>query len=254
MIKPAVKIAKKAFHTFGLEISRYRPDPNALEENPLGSNPLSDVRRLARSHPALILDVGANVGQSTKEYKELMPQAEVHAFEPSPETYKLLVQNVNAYANVYLNNLAVGSAAGHQTFLENSYSNMSSFLEPGADAWGKIVKKTEVEVTTVDKYCAEKNIPYVSLLKTDTQGYDFEVLKGASELMGDNRIELVFMEVTFSAMYKNLPAFDEIYRFLLDRNFKLVSFYQFRYQQELAGWTDALFRNTSFDHSKTGRS
>jgi hypothetical protein len=44
-------------------------------------------------------------------------------------------------------------------------------------------------------------------------------------------------------MYKGLPRFDEIYAFLADRRFALVSSYDFYYQHGRAGWTDALFIN-----------
>lgn len=249
-MKSAKKIVKEIFRALGLEIGIYRPDMNLEGPNLLGASHLSDIKRLTRSNPSIVFDVGANRGQSVRDYKALVPHCEIHSFEPSPETYKLLVEEVGAYPNVYLNNSAVGSSCGKKTLFENSSADMSSFLQPDKFCWGEILRETEVEVTTLDRYCKEKDITHISLLKTDTQGYDFEVLKGADELMRSNRIELIFMEVIFSPMYKDLPAFDEVFRFLVDRGFKLVSFYQFYYQQEMASWSDALFVNTNFDYSK----
>ncbi|MDQ3803098.1 MAG: FkbM family methyltransferase [Acidobacteriota bacterium] len=245
-MKSAEKIVKEVFRKLGLEISRYRPETSPAEAEPPGSSPLSDIKRLTRSHPLVVFDVGANIGQSAWTYQKLLPQSEIHSFEPSPATYKALAKNIGSRRGIYLNNLAVGSSCGRKMFFENHHPEMSSFLRPGESCWGEVVKETEVEVITLDRYCEEKGIPHISLLKTDTQGYDFEVLKGADGLMRGNRIELIFMEVIFSAMYQDLPAFDEVYRFLLDRGFKLVSFYQFHYQQEMASWSDALFLNTSF--------
>jgi hypothetical protein len=60
-------------------------------------------------------------------------------------------------------------------------------------------------------------------------------------LMAARRIRLIYLEIIFSKMHKNLPRLDEIYAFLVDRHFELVSFYQFYHQNERAGWTDALF-------------
>lgn len=248
-MKPAKQLAKKVFQTLGLEVSRYRP--KTTEERPLGVDYLSDIRKLTRSNPCIVMDVGANIGQSVNTYKELLPHCEIHSFEPGPATFEVLKKNVSSHSNVHVNNLAVGSLSGKKTFLENSYPNMSSFLRPDEYCWGEIVAENEVEVTTLDRYCEEKGIQHVSLLKTDTQGYEFEVLKGAAELLRSNRIEMIFMEVIFSAMYKDLPTFDEVYRFLLDRNFKLVAFYQFYYQQDTASWSDALFINPSFDYGKS---
>lgn len=54
-------------------------------------------------------------------------------------------------------------------------------------------------------------------------------------------VHFIYTEITFSDMYRGLPRFDEIYAFLADRGFALVSFYDFYYQHDRAGWTDALF-------------
>src|SRR5207253_4668851 len=97
------------------------------------------------------------------------------------------------------------------------------------------------EVRTIDSYCAERGITIIDILKSDTQGFDLEVIKGAARLLEQRRIQLIYMEITFSDMYKGLPRFDEIYGFLADRGFALVSFYDFYYQHGRAGWTDALF-------------
>ena len=247
-MRSAKNTVKELFHALGFEISRHRSNQHPPTVNVLGINPAADVERLVhKNHRVIVFDVGANIGQSVKRFKDLIPQCEIHSFEPGPAAYKVLKRNAESYGDVCLNNLALGSSSGEKTLLENSQCDMSSFLQPDDSCWGKIVNQTVVKVTTVDKYCEENSIPYISLLKTDTQGYDFEVVKGASTLMEGNRIQLVLMEVIFSNMYKDLPAFDEIFRFLLDRNFKLVSFYQFHHQKEIASWSDALFLNTRFD-------
>jgi len=254
VMKSAVRIAKDIFHSLGLEISRYRPETHAPEENPLGTSYLSDIKRLTRSHPVVVFDVGANKGQSVIKFKNLLRDCEIHSFEPGPETYKILLENAGALRGVHLNNVAVGSSCTSKTFFENKYSDMSSFLKPGEICWGEVVGETEVPVITLDGYCADKNISHISVLKTDTQGYDFEVLKGAEGLLKNNRIELLLLEVIFSELYENLPQFDEVYRFLMDRGFKLVSFYQFGYHEQIAAGSDALFINTSFDYGGTNSS
>lgn len=242
-MKSAETLVRNLFHALGFEISRYHPNCNSL-----GINPFSDMKKLiCQSQRPVVFDVGANVGQSVKRFKDLLPQCEIHSFEPSPATYRLLAQNANSFSDVYLNNLGVGSSCGRKHFLENSSSVMSSFLKPSTFCWGKIVNETPVEVTTLDKYCEENNIPHINVLKADTQGYDLEVLRGATALIGGNRIQMVFMEIIFSDMYQGLPSFDELFRFLLDSNFRLVSLYEFYHQNNVASWSDALFINTGFD-------
>ncbi|RPI02078.1 MAG: FkbM family methyltransferase, partial [Zetaproteobacteria bacterium] len=49
----------------------------------------------ARENP-LILDCGANIGMATLYFTWRYPRAEVHAFEPDPDTFALLKRNVEA--------------------------------------------------------------------------------------------------------------------------------------------------------------
>jgi hypothetical protein len=81
----------------------------------------------------------------------------------------------------------------------------------------------------------------VDILKSDTQGYDLEVLRGASGLLRDHKIRMVYMEITFSRMYEHLPSLDEIWGFLRRNDFELVTLYRCFYQDRRASWTDALF-------------
>ncbi len=51
----------------------------------------------------VILDIGANVGDTALYFKWLFPDAWVYAFEPNPGAYNLLVKNVqeNNFKNVF---------------------------------------------------------------------------------------------------------------------------------------------------------
>jgi hypothetical protein len=128
----------------------------------------------------------------------------------------------------------------------NDISQMSSLLQPGSEYAGVIKKTRKIEVQTLDDYCARKNIMHIDILKSNTQGFDLEMLKGASQLLMNRRVHLVYMEIIFSDMYKGLPTLDEIYRFMTDYDFRLVCFYEFFFHHNRAAWTDALFVNLEF--------
>ena len=98
-----------------------------------------------------------------------------------------------------------------------------------------------MNVITLDDYCRSAGIDRVDVLKTDTQGYDLEVLKGAERLFQDRRISVVHVEVTFDDLYEGMPEFDELYRFLADRQMRLVALYNYVMRSGVAGWCDALF-------------
>src|SRR5262249_51839825 len=131
-----------------------------------------------------------------------------------------------------------GSQSGVMKLVANSQSEMSSFLEPSVTCWGAVEKRCDTVMKTLDEYCVENDIPTIDILKSDTQGFDLEVIKGARELLTRKAIHLIYMEVILSDMYKGLPTVEEIYTFLTEQGFDLVSFYQFQYQHPGAAWTD----------------
>jgi FkbM family methyltransferase len=213
----------------------------------IGQDAYLDIRRIIGSDPSPVLfDVGANIGQTINRLQELFPFATIHAFEPGQAAFNRLLETYSKIPRVHLNNLALGSKQGRQIFFENSLSVMSSFLPLGPDGWGLISSQREIEVSTVDGYCSEHNIPFIDLLKTDTQGFDLDVIKGARGLLNDRKIHLLYLEHDFQKAYVGYPRLDEVYRFISDQEFDLISFYRFDYRNGLAGYTNALFIQRQF--------
>lgn len=224
---------------FGFDLVRYGEGHEAQEA---GSDPFSDMRHfLAGIRNPMIFDVGANVGQSIDRFKRAFPDPVIHSFEPSPTTFSTLSSNFGKASNVNLWNLGVGSKEGNLTFYENKSPVMSSFLKPDVDCWGEVVRTTEIKVVTLDAFARENGIDSIDVLKSDTQGFDLEVFKGASGLLGSGRVKLIYFEFIFSKMYCGLPGFHEVFQYLSSNNFKLVSFYERFHQGHLLSWSDFLF-------------
>ena len=190
-----------------------------------------------------IIDVGANEGQSAKRFAHIWPRAQIHCFEPSPSTFALLEQNVGGvHANIHLVNAGVGARRSRELLLESSHPDMSSFLEPTAQAWGQTQSRTSVEMLTLDDYCKERGVGRIDLLKSDTQGYDLEVLLGAERLLAGGLVRAVYIEVLFAELYEHAPPLDVIYRFLADRGYRFVCLYEPFFSAEgHMTWCDALF-------------
>lgn len=221
----------------------------------LGYNPFDDMARLIRlsatAQPPVVFDVGANIGQSITRIRETMANSIIHSFEPSPGTFAQLRQNTVGVRHLKLNNVGLGACRGELPFLENDCSDMSSFLEPGSACWGEVGQPVTVPVRTVDDYCDSEAISRIDVLKSDTQGFDLEVIKGAERMIREHRIHLIFIELTFCELYKGLPTLDEIYKHMRERDFSLVLFYRFTHQNGRAGWSDALFASDRFGQSVT---
>lgn len=232
------KLIQSVIKLFGYEL-------RSLHNHVNGRDPYADMTKLLKKESPVVFDVGANVGQTVKMIRKKFPKCKVHSFEPGPSTFKALSQNVSQLEGVSLWNFGLGSTHGEERFFENSISLMNSFLPLGETGAGEVINEPKVQVRLIDDFCESQKIEHIDILKTDTQGFDFEVIKGASRMIDNGQIGLIYMEVIFSDMYENLPQFSEIFDFLTTRGYKLVSFYDFFYQNELASWTDALFIHES---------
>lgn len=236
MINTLKKVVRGALERAGFDVRR-----NSM----LNSN-IVLRKRLEASASPVIFDVGANTGQTIKRFKSILPKSEIHAFEPSPTTFEQLRATAAKYPNVHLNNLGVGRRKGSLKLQENIHSDLSSFLPPDKDCWGSIERQTIVPITTIDDYCRETDIRSINLLKTDTQGFDRDVLDGATMMIGAKKIELILTEVTFCKLYEGQPLAPEFIRHILDLGYRLVGLYDYGYRHDAVGWCDALFVNALY--------
>jgi len=194
----------------------------------------------------VVFDVGANIGQSVRKFKKISPESQIHTFEPSPTCFLELRNNTSMYTNIVYNNIGLGAEDKTIRFYENELTDISSFLEPTNELWGEVKSVDLMKITTLDNYCIENYIKNINYLKIDTQGYDLEVLKGASKLLKEKSIDIVQLEITLQKLYADIPQMDEVIKYLFDSGYRLVAFYGFHNENIQARWTDALFISSDF--------
>lgn len=122
---------------------------------------------------------------------------------------------------------------------------MSSFLPLAQFGWGSVAGSIEVDVVTLDDFASKHAISHVDVLKSDTQGFDMEVLKGASRLLAERRVSAILLEMIFTDMYTGAAKPDQILRELGGHGFLLVNFYDPGFQSGILSWCDALFVHSS---------
>lgn len=209
---------------------------------PPGRDPFRDMARNLSHRPnPVFFDVGANEGTTIRAIRQQFAYPQIHAFEPNPRTFDVLKQNMSRFEGVHLNNFGLGSYSGEADFYEVDQSWMCSFLKPDQMGWGNLEKIHKLPLKTLDDYCKMNCIERIDVLKTDTQGFDLEVLKGARRMLEEKRIGMAYMEIIFSKMYEGIPRLDETLKFLMDFGFSIGAIYTVYYENEIASWTDILF-------------
>lgn len=82
----------------------------------------------------------------------------------------------------------------------------------------------EVDTTTLDTFCEEEGITEIHFLRTDVQGADLDVLRGAQRLL-EQSLLVVEVEVIFSPLYVGQPLFANVDTFMRSQGFTLVEMY-----------------------------
>jgi FkbM family methyltransferase len=166
-------------------------DVRILREVPGGMSLGADLARwLPRLEVTVVFDVGANTGQSAGVFAATFPSAIVHSFEPARAIFDQLVANVGGHPRVRCHRLAFGSAAGERDFVVHKV--LSHLARAGEAPDGHPVEK--VRVALLSDFCRQEGIDRIGFLKIDTEGHDFEVLRGADDMLRDGRIDLVQVE------------------------------------------------------------
>ncbi|WP_419767642.1 FkbM family methyltransferase [Arcobacter sp.] len=180
----------------------------------------------------IIFDVGAHIGEISELYTRLFPKHEIHSFEPYKDSFSKLLEKSEKNINIIPNQIALGSNIGKKFLNNNVASPTNSFLETHEKAsyywsaqWCTTIEKIEVDVTTIDYYCKEKNISKIDVLKLDTQGYEFEILKGAESMLSNNQISLIYSEVILSSTYINQKSLAQITDYLDTFGYRLFNIY-----------------------------
>lgn len=196
-----------------------------------------------------IFDVGANTGRAARLITGLFPNSRLWSFEPCKESYDELCRSQDL-AHVKAFNCAVGATDGDAILNKFNGSELNSILDRTDDA-DKYIDPTSIQksgtenvkVRRLDTIAKEKGISTISFLKIDTQGFDLEVLKGASELLATGSIGLIQVEVNFAPLYQDQPAFSELLNYLNGYHYGLVGLYEaIRQDNGCIKWCDALFK------------
>jgi FkbM family methyltransferase len=169
-----------------------------------------------------VVDIGANVGQFAKEIRTLLPDADIHSFEPLVDCYEALKQNMAGDAHFTAYPVALGETREESAINRSSYS-LSSSLRPMADEHKRLFPHTagqtieRVRVERLDDMLAGKTLRPEVLLKIDAQGYEDKVLAGGPRVLGQAKVAI--LEASFVELYEGQPLFADVYDIMRKEGF-----------------------------------
>jgi FkbM family methyltransferase len=173
------------------------------------------TRELITTHSIdCVIDVGANEGQYRKFLRyEVEFGGHIVSFEPQPELAGVL-QAAGAADKLWdTRNFALGAEETELTLNVMERNTFSSFLEPDNSATpqfeepNRVTGQHKVPVRRLDAQPLPPGCERL-FLKCDTQGFDMEVIKGASALLP--RVVAIQMELGLTRIYRGLRPYYEV--------------------------------------------
>lgn len=156
------------------------------------------------------VDVGAHIGSFVSEAASAVgANGRIIAFEPSPVTHAWLCQAVtdSGLSNIEVRTEAVGARKGKAPWHEPTHLwSAQSYRASVVDA-PDLEPSGSVAVVALDDVIPDGR---VRLLKIDVEGYEPSVLKGARQLLSDQRCDAVLMELNPPALARAGSTVEEL--------------------------------------------
>jgi len=149
---------------------------------------------------SVIFDVGC---RDDDMFERINPLAEVHYFDPNISRILCNKENYNNYA--------LGSYNHDDASFYYKYGSFMHRTEE--QKFKEIHQSKKTQIRRLDGYCDEKGISKIDFLKIDTEGWDFEVLIGAGDMLNNVK----YIQFEFFHEYANGKHLADICEFLKPR-------------------------------------
>ena len=149
------------------------------------------------SKTLIIFDVGANVGNYSKAVNDAFHEKRmIYAFEPFSKAFfdlEKLQKEINDFHPVQL---GFSDKKQKVNFLSSSEFNEVGGLynKDFSHSGFSLNLSEETDFETIQNFCFDNQIEHIHFLKIDVEGHDFFVLKGAEEMLKNNKVDFIQFE------------------------------------------------------------
>jgi len=150
------------------------------------------TRKILQQHIQIdsnCIDIGCHKGEILEQMLQLAPKGKHYAFEPIPDLYQHLQEKYGEKALIYP--YALSDKNGTSAFqLVTNAPAYSGLKKRHYDVKNPIIEEIKVEVKTLDNII--HHTEPIHLIKIDVEGGEWDVLKGAKNLLTANQPIIIF--------------------------------------------------------------
>jgi FkbM family methyltransferase len=185
--------------------------------------------------PNGFIDVGAHFGETNELMHRIFPDKRVVSFEANPNCEQILKQQGIEYIIGLLGNRTTEKVPFFLNPDDRSSTGCSIYRE-------KTHHFQNAETIDIPMYRLDEIIPataQLDFLKMDVQGAEIDVLNGSTGILP--MIKWVYLEVSFVSYNDGAPLFDDVYRWLSARKYRLIDICDSAYLDNQLIQTNMLF-------------
>lgn len=202
---------------------------------------------------AVILDVGANVGSMAFRFAGVASKGHVYAFEPTDYAHAKLLKNISLNPQLAARITPVQCFLADQNSRKHQMKAYASWKVDGSAPnmhplhGGAIKPADSVPAVTLDHFCLESAIQRVDLIKIDTDGHEYKVLRGACKTI-KKYLPYVVFEIGGYVLNEQQIEFEQFYDYFGNlgyslrnaKNGKKITLQNFSNQIPLRSTTDII--------------
>jgi FkbM family methyltransferase len=179
-----------------------------------------------------VIDVGGNRGQFAQRLRTLGYAGRIVSFEPSPTVLPEISAAAARDQNWTVRPVGLSSRGGEGELRLHREPQLNSLLDDLPGVIEQIPKMELIGTATVALSTLAAEFPLITagiaeprvLLKSDTQGHDMEVLRGAGDAGLDHSVLAVLVELAAQPVYRGQPAMTAVMDLIMNDGFAAVAF------------------------------
>ncbi len=188
----------------------------------------------------IFFDIGAHKGESINLFLKNLNIEKIISFESSPINFEILKKNKLKFEKKFrnnvieINNLTLGSQNKDATIKQIDESSSSTLNDINVNSkyfkkkkllvYNKndkeFYKEISVKITLLREFIEEKDIEKIDFIKIDTEGYEYEILKGLGKKF--DIVKAIMFEHHYHDMLKKNYKFKDIHSILKQNNFDRI--------------------------------
>lgn len=229
-------------------------------------NRIKLLKSLIGNNP-IILDIGANKGQSTEEFLKNFKKPKIHCFEPQDQSINILRKKFKNNNKVIINQSAIHNLKKkvkfyYHDFISPNTSGLSGLYKLNTKSQDSInlknLKKEHkkkyvnqlnkfyiLKTSTMKDYIIKNKINNIDLVKIDTQGNEDNILKGFGKYL--KKIKIIVLEIMLYDIYSKKLSFFDIEKILRPYGFELYDISHIS-KNPLNGrtdWVDVVYKRSN---------